>query len=390
MEHHYDIIIIGAGAAGLLLADALGSDPFFSDHSILLLDKDSKELNDRTWCFWEKGDGDLDHLLYASWNKLRFRTANLTSDQSIAPYRYKMVRGIDFYKEYLQRIQGYDNIHFLQRRVQNMVDKDSEVTVETDGETFYARQVFNSIFSIAALKKQQNYPLLQQHFRGWFVKTDIAVFDQSTVTFMDFSIPQKDNTRFMYILPFSETEALVEYTLFSKELLPPEEYQSALASYMEERYPGTAYEVTEREAGKIPMSCAGIEGSASICPIGLAGGWAKPSTGFTFMNSRRNVLKLIQALKAGHNPAQAIRRGRHWFYDLIFLDVLSRHNEKGSAIFGSLFNSVPATSLLAFLDETSSIPEEFRIIRACPRNDFIKAFGNRVRSYLTGRSNQHA
>ena len=53
----YDYIIVGAGASGLLLADALGSDSFFSKKSILLLDKSDKSQNDRTWCFWEKDTG---------------------------------------------------------------------------------------------------------------------------------------------------------------------------------------------------------------------------------------------------------------------------------------------------------------------------------------------
>ena len=51
----YDYIIIGAGASGLLLADAMGNDSFFADKKILILDKEAKKTNDRTWCYWEKG-----------------------------------------------------------------------------------------------------------------------------------------------------------------------------------------------------------------------------------------------------------------------------------------------------------------------------------------------
>ena len=51
--NNYDYIIIGAGASGLLLADAMGQDSFFATKNILLLDKDSKKINDRTWCYWE-------------------------------------------------------------------------------------------------------------------------------------------------------------------------------------------------------------------------------------------------------------------------------------------------------------------------------------------------
>ena len=39
---NYDYIIIGAGASGLLLADAMGKDNFFDDKTILILDKSAK------------------------------------------------------------------------------------------------------------------------------------------------------------------------------------------------------------------------------------------------------------------------------------------------------------------------------------------------------------
>ena len=61
--------------------------------------------------------------------------------------------------------------------------------------------------------------VLQQHFIGWFIKTKVDTFDDTTATFMDFSVPQKGNTRFMYVLPMDKQTALFEYTLFSKERL---------------------------------------------------------------------------------------------------------------------------------------------------------------------------
>ncbi len=45
----YDYIIIGVGAAGLMLADTLGKEPLFKYMSILLLDRDANMANDRTW-----------------------------------------------------------------------------------------------------------------------------------------------------------------------------------------------------------------------------------------------------------------------------------------------------------------------------------------------------
>jgi lycopene beta-cyclase len=38
--------------------------------------------------------------------------------------------------------------------------------------------------------------------------------------------------RFIYILPFSERRAMVEYTLFSADLLTRAEYEQALRDYL--------------------------------------------------------------------------------------------------------------------------------------------------------------
>ena len=35
----------------------------FSDKKILLIDKEPKTKNDRTWCFWEKGNGFFENIV---------------------------------------------------------------------------------------------------------------------------------------------------------------------------------------------------------------------------------------------------------------------------------------------------------------------------------------
>ncbi len=49
---------------------------------------------------------------------------------------------------------------------------------------------------------------------------------------MNFDIEQKNECRFMYVLPFSPTQALVEFTLFSQKLLDTSEYDSQLDDYL--------------------------------------------------------------------------------------------------------------------------------------------------------------
>ncbi|MEM9143963.1 MAG: lycopene cyclase family protein [Bacteroidota bacterium] len=376
----YDYIILGAGAAGLMLADALGSDVFFRQHQILILDGDGKKTNDRTWCFWEKGKGPFDAILHRSWEHIYFGGQRFSKRFAIAPYTYKMVRGIDFYQSILERIHSYPNITFTQEWVRDVHNKGNEVLIKTDNCSYTGKIVFNSIFDYGTILGQNRYPVLQQHFIGWLVKTQKPVFTEDQVTFMDFSIAQKGNTRFMYVLPLSKTRALVEYTLFSEHLLPDTEYEQAITDYMISFYDSPDFEILDSEKGSIPMTCYGFakHNSANILHIGTAGGWAKASTGFTFKSTAQKIPKLVAHLKNGKPLNRFTVKNRFWYYDLLLLDILHRHNEQGQHIFETMFRNIDPRKILCFLDEGTRLPEDVQVMGSAPKWLFIKALFQRL------------
>lgn len=375
----FDIIIAGTGAAGILLADALGSDPYFSEHRILLLDRENPQWNDRTWCFWEQGSGIFDSLLHHSWEKLQFQGQDFSRISHITPYRYKMVRSADFFRHYQARLLSYSNIQSVAAEVKAIRESGDGAAVETSEGKFLARQVFTSIMDWKSLIEKSRVPVLQQHFTGWFIRTEKPCFDKDTATFMDFSIPQQGNTRFMYVLPFSEREALAEYTLFSGDLLAEAEYESGLKNYLHRRLDGVPYQITGKERGRIPMTCHDFTASntAHVLHIGMAGGWAKASTGYTFYNTYREVQVLISRLKSG-KPLTVGNKSRFYWYDLLLLDILHRNNEMGREIFEGLFRRGDMRLILRFLDEETSLAEDIKIIRNCPRRAFFRALINRI------------
>ncbi|WP_289038187.1 lycopene cyclase family protein [uncultured Zobellia sp.] len=377
---HFDYIIIGAGAAGLMLANAMVKDDFFKSKSILLLDKDAKKTNDRTWCFWEKGDGKFDSIVSKKWDRIYFGSKQFSKDYSIAPYQYKMVQGIDFYRTYFDALKQQSNVTFQQEQVTKIADQGSKVIVLTDNNTYSASKVFSSSFDYKMATHQKKYPVLQQHFLGWTIKTDEPIFNPLQVTYMDFSVPQKGNTRFMYILPFSKNEALVEYTLFSKNRLEKKEYEEALINYLEDLLKGDSYKIDEVEQGSIPMTSYDFSEhhTKNIRYIGTAGGWAKPSTGYTFMSTAKKIPVLVDFIKTEKPLNELSFKNRFWFYDLLFLDVLSQHNEKGHSIFESLFKKCPPQLILKFLDEDTTLLEDLRFISSCPTKPFVKALLGRI------------
>ncbi len=377
---HYDYIILGAGAAGLMLARAMAADPWFHTKSILLIDKDQKDKNDRTWCFWEEGEGSFDHLLSRRWEHIYFRSSNINKRLPIAPYSYKMLRAKDFYRDHLDVINRAPNIELLQDTIEKIEENDAVVSVTTTAKTITANVAFNGLFNYKTLMGQEKYPVLQQHFIGWFVKTSEPVFDSAAATFMDFSVPQKGNTRFMYVLPFSETEALVEYTLFSDTPLEDDEYEKAILNYLQDDLNIKDYTVLEKEKGNIPMTCYNFEArNTDRCiNIGTAGGWAKPSTGYAFKNTYKNTQSLIQFLKEEKPFRQFTTKRRHWYYDLLLLDILDRNNELGSSIFESLFKRRNTDLILRFLDEETTILQDLKVITGCPFLPFTRALIGRL------------
>ena len=377
-EKTFDIIICGGGASGLLLAHGLIKDPAFDQLSIALIEKEKKELNDRTWCFWEEGEGQWDHLISASWNNSIFKAAAYSSTFSLAPYQYKMIESDRFYDNLYACIAKAPNVHLIQSEITAILPLEKQCKVKTLESNYTASKVFSSLPQ-NHYKQQKKYPVLQQHFIGWFVKTEHPIFDPDTVVFMDFDLAQKNNTRFMYVLPFSANEALVEYTLFSKDLLEDKEYEDAITHYLAQKKAGKI-DITATEKGSIPMTAYHFDqhNSAHLMHIGTAGGWTKASTGFTFQKSNEKIKALIAFLKQDKPLHQFKQRNKYNFYDLLFLDVLAQHNGEGSQLFSRMFQRNTPQRIFQFLDEKTNYRQEILLMSSFPIGRFLRALFNRI------------
>ena len=371
-------IILGSGASGLLLAYRMSQDSYFDDKSILIIDQVKDKGNDKTWCYWEEGTGEWDELLTKKWHKVFFGSEVFTDILDISPYNYKMIRSEKFYHKLWRSIDLKSNITFIEDSVKSYEEVDNRVKVVTNKSTYFGLKLLNSIPNKTVYETQLKYPVLQQHFVGWFVKTKTDCFDDSIATFMDFNIPQNGNTRFMYVLPIDKNMALFEYTLFSKDLLEHSEYEDAIKEYLKEKKI-TEFEILEKETGAIPMTSFKFEelNSNSILNIGTAGGWTKASTGYTFYNTSKKTKDLVSFLKKEDDLSAFSKKTKFWFYDLLLLDVLANNNEKGSTFFASIFKKVNVKTILKFLGEESNIGEDLKIITSVSPKPFILAIVKR-------------
>lgn len=374
MTNTYDYIITGGGAAGRSLICRLLNSKL-QDKKILLIDRQPKQENDRTWCFWEKDVGFFEDIVFHSWDQLWVHTDRMSRLLSIRPYRYKLIRGIDFYKYTDQLIDRAPNVERYYGTVKSLQSNDKGVIVEVDDRTFHAEWAFNSIFFGKINKEKVNY--LDQHFRGWFIRTDNEVFDPGQATLMDFRTPQCEETRFLYVLPYSSREALVEVAIFSNNHLDAEAYDDILNTYLRQHYPQLGgFSIEQVETGNIPMTDFSFPlHEGRVLHMGMAGGDTRASSGYTFYNIQRRVEAIVELLAQGKAPVSKPNwpQKRALFYDTIMLRVLEQGYYPGSEIFEKLFSRNMPSTVLAFLNAETNVFLELQLVNTLPKSPFFRA-----------------
>ncbi len=374
MKIKYDYIICGAGLSGLILANKIFEDSDFDNKQILIIEKNLSDPLNKTWCFWEKKNSSWDDYVIKSWDKLLFNSPNFKNETFLSEYSYKMIKSEFFIKSILQKIRNSKNFKIIEDDVLGFDESKDRVIVKTKSNKYLANQVLNSVVDIEKIKSESSFPFLLQHFLGWTIKTEHDFFDDNKATIMDFNIDQNNETRFFYVLPISRNKALIEFTIFSKKLLKKKNYDIELKKYLS-NLNLFKYDIVEKEFGVIPMTCYPFDNSNSdrILNIGTAGGWTKPSSGYTFKYIDKNTDKLIVSLKNNMSFSKISFKSRHWIYDLILLDVLFFKNYMGSVLFTKMFSKNSMKKIFSFLDNESSLIEELKIASSFPKVIFTKS-----------------
>lgn len=372
----FDFLIAGSGGAGLGLADAL-IDSCSKPPSILLIDKDTKNQNDRTWCFWGPASAPYAHLARHSWTKLSIRSENYEKIIDLGDWRYWMVRGIDYYNFTRQRLDQAQTVQFCLGKVERIEEALDKVLVTVGNHTVAAHWVFDSILKPQDISSDTvHYHFLKQHFKGWEIEAPEDIFDPSCATLFDFRTPQNGDMRFFYILPFSPRRALVEYTIFSPNLLAETEYVTGLKNYFATIFGLDSFAIISEENGVIPMTDQPFRRRASphVLNIGTKGGRVKPSTGYAFARMQQDALAIAASLEQhGHPFALPATPARYRLFDSILLQIMYRHGDLMKPIFLRLFERNPIQRIFHFLDEKATLFEDAVLIASLPPKPFLRA-----------------
>lgn len=372
----FDYVFVGLGASNSLMLLSFIKEGLLIGKSVAVIDADLKNQNDKTYCFWAPKNSEmvqsLKPIISYAYTKLSIDNSQAESIED-EPYFY--IKSIDLYNHLKQELKNH-NITFYNLTVSKIITQNTQHKIITNNESF----ITNNIFDSRPPKLKTNNPkdiFLLQSFFGLHVKFNQNVFDENTFDMMNFEIAQDNYTQFVYTLPFSQNEALIEFTRFGVDIIEPNYGKKIVEQYIKKL--NAPYIIIAEEKGCIPMTTIKVPKSTvkGILNTGARANLIKPSTGYGFKNMYNFAATAAQHIKKnGSNPINLIvlkKQKRFQFYDNLLLIILFRWPHLGKPIFKSLFKKQGGKKVLAFLDEQTSIFKEVGIFLFLPLKPFLKA-----------------
>lgn len=382
-KNRFDYMFIGMGASNSLILISLIKNGLIADKKVAVLEVDSKDKNDKTYCFWAAPDEsivtELSSIISYKFTHIRVNASAVHAIET-CPYHY--IRSIDLYKAAFEMLENAQ-IRFFQRGVTKLTFENELYALHTEDEIYYSKYVFDSRPPNIHIKSGTGIHL-HQSFYGWHIKCQNEVFQKNTFDMMNFQIEQHHFTQFVYVLPFSSKEALVELTRFGAEKIELDYASNLLENYITEAF--GSYEKLGEEVGCIPMTTFknSVNSFEGVLNTGAGANLIKPSTGYGFKNMFYFAKAVTDSIASGNlhqfNRININSKERFNFYDHLLLIILFHWPSLGKKIFTRLFNKVPVLQIFSFLEEKTSLREEIHIFRTLPIKPFLKALFLYVKS----------
>jgi lycopene beta-cyclase len=362
------------------------ADPSLQKKHVLIIDREPKDINDKTWCYWSEEELPYPNSHIKDWSLCGIGRDDEYVVRSTGKYKYREIKSLLFYKEIHEKIKQAPNVDFLVAEVLCIKPSLEKSLVETEKFIAEADVIINSIPGLLQTVPGKHF--FNQNFKGIRIKTKEPVFDPEVTSLMDFyNSDDLCRSSFFYVLPYSKEEALIEYTRFSSDVISSESYDPYLKRYIRDKYGIEDYEVLETELGVIPMTDFPYipNPHPRVFQIGTVAGDTKPTTGYTFHFIQQRAKRIVSILNdSSKNLDKQSYSSRFKFYDKLLLSIMVREPERVKDIMFVLFSKVPMPRILKFLDQKTSIWEEVSIFLTLPKLLFISAiFRPKPKLYAT-------
>ena len=354
--------ILGAGCAGLSLAAKLASHKEAPNCALIGMPDDRPNHG---WGFWQMPWLDRPaRLARKKWTCWQFIDADQTITHESIAHPYHLLESQKWLAHCQAEIEDSPLI-WLKETVKSV----SASTIQTDRNHLTASQIYDS------RPPQPANDILWQHFLGQEIQSTAPVFDPDTAILMDFRVSQEKGLHFIYLLPFSAHNALVESTYFSPEPVPAETYRATIKGYLSTHFKLANYEVMREEKGQIPMGPV-FAHQEGLTGLGGNGGAIRPSSGYAFAFIQKQIAQMIAEpeIKGRKISAPAPVHGRRdlWM-DRVFLEVLRKRPDLGPGLFLSMASQLTGDEMARFMSGTARWSDLAKVMWAMPKGPFIKA-----------------
>ena len=354
------INIIGGGCSAFSLARLSDQLPNYS-FNIFTGDK-TKKVNDHFWGFWNINvNNEAYNNANYTWSNWAINTNSSSHVLSSKKHPYCVIKRdkwLNFCKSNFQT----KNIKIYK---QNVSEK-NEILFVND-KKINGKLIFDS--------RPPEIPsnILLQHFEGFVVNSKKDIFDDKTVILMDFRCDQSKGMHFIYLLPFSKKKALVESTMFSKNIESKEFYLTEISQYLKKYFNLEEFSKSNHEKGVIPMHEISLI-SKGRYNIGTRGGAVRPSSGYAFTFIQKQAFQIISQLAKGRKINTNIHKKSDLFLDKVFINVIDKFPDIVPKIFANLANSINGDEMAKFMSGNCSLITTLKIILSMPKIPFIKSF----------------
>ena len=362
-----DVIVLGGGCAGLSLASRMAAMP--GGPRMLVVESRREYQEDRTWCGWRLGPHYFDDCVVRHWHSWQV-TGGARHRQTSERYPYEMVSAGLFYDKACRSVASSDQVTLLTGAdVLEVEEREQTVAVRLcDGTVHAAPWVIDTRPKRCPL----SWPWIWQNFVGLVVEFDK---EQTSVlgdipTLMNFQPEEGHVAQFVYVLPFSATQYLVEWTRLSTKEGQLPAIESKLRAWLDAV--SSQWKPIRRECGSLPMAVPEKEPkSARVVVAGMRGGSMRASSGYAFHAIQRWADDCAGSLAAGGPPLPPVRSRLLEALDASFLSVLQKEPGAARELFAALFAQCPAEPLVRFLAGHPEVGDYWQVIASLPWRRFL-------------------
>jgi lycopene beta-cyclase len=355
----FDIVIIGAGLSGLILANEIIKK---NKKKILIIEKNKNLTVNKNWCFWNKPLNDFTENFDHEWKKISIAINKKEKILTEPGLKYLHIHSSKFFNVMKKRLEEKKVKILFNTKINTIKFKDDKYFLKIKKQFISSDYIFDSRPTNNKIEKSEK---LFQHFYGYEVSFKKPVLDKDKVILMDFQ-NFKNGVEFMYVLPFTANKALFESTYFSKRFLHEKNYRKNVVNYLKKNFKNCEYSIKYKENGLIPMFYNKFDNCNNFFKIGLYGNWIRSSTGYALQDSFENARNIAENFKSQKKiiiPKKTILT----FLDDIFCFFILNQSKNSKKFFESFFFNNSLSNIVAFLTGKINFFQLIKILISLPK-----------------------